>query len=180
METALRGIGLGSEVDKAVLAINRGAEDAAKSAKPIFVNAITSMTISDAMGILKGTDKQAATNYLKRVTSTQLTTAFKPVIGRSLDKTLATKYWGDITTTYNKIPAVQKVNTDLSAYVTQKALDGLFHMIGQEEIKIRENPVARISELLKKVFALQDGSSSKTTSKTSGTKRVTPAPPGRK
>lgn len=156
VEKTLRDIGLGGEVDKAILSINRGAEDAAKSAKPIFVSAIKKMTIRDAMNILKGTDKTAATKYLQQATSTELHNAFKPVIKKSLDKTLATKNWDKIISEYNKIPLVKKVNPDLGEFVTQKALDGLFKMVEKEELKIRKDPVARTTELLKRVFKLQD------------------------
>ncbi len=107
VETKLRNIGLGKEVDKFILTLNRGAEDAAKEAKPIFINAIKQMTVQDAWGILKGEDN-AATEYLKRTTSSQLREKFKPVIANSLDKVEATKYYSNIVTTYNKIPMVEK------------------------------------------------------------------------
>ena len=154
VETKLRQIGMGSEVDKFVMTLNRGAEDAAKGAKPIFISAITSMTIADAWNILKGED-DAATNYLKRTTSTQLMTKFRPVMANSLDKVNATKYYGDVIGTYNKIPFVEKVNPDLKEYATKKAVDGLFFMIAKEEKNIRKDPVARTTELLKKVFGAQ-------------------------
>jgi enolase len=125
--------------------------DAAKEAKPIFVSAIKSMTIQDAWAILKGEDN-AATEYLKRVTSAQLKEKFKPVIQNSLNKVNATKYYGDLVTRYNKIPLVDKVNPDLDDYATDKAIDGLFTMIAKEEKNIRQDPVARTTELLKKVF----------------------------
>ena len=155
VETKLRQIGLGDEVDKFILTLNRGAEEAAKEAKPIFVNAIKAMTIQDAWGILKG-DKDAATQYLMKTTSTQLKAKFQPVIKSALDKTNATKYYGDIITTYNKIPFVEKVNDDLEGYATDKAIEGLFTLIAKEEMNIRKDPLARTSELLKKVFAEQD------------------------
>jgi hypothetical protein len=150
VEKALRDIGMGSLVDKAILSVNRAAEDAAKSAAPIFVDAITSMTIQDALGILKGGDF-AATNYLKGKTTSPLTNAFKPVIDKSLQKVGATKYWSDVFTAYNRF-ATNKINPDLSAFVTSKALDGIFFQVGLEEQKIRKDPVARVSEILKKVF----------------------------
>jgi hypothetical protein len=156
VEDKLRSIGLGKQVDKFVTTLNRGAEEAAKEAKPIFVSAITSMTINDAWNILKGDDKQAATNYLQRATSNQLRAKFSPVIKRALDKTEATKYYADIINTYNKIPLVEKVNPDLQGYATDKAMDGLFFMIAKEEQKIRVDPLARTTELLKKVFKEQD------------------------
>ncbi len=152
VESRLRAVGLGSEIDKAILSINRAAEDAAKEAKPIFVSAIGGMSISDAIGIVKGADN-AATQYLRKTTSVELTSKFKPVIKTSLDKVNATKYWTDLINTYNKIPMVQKMNPDLAAYVTDQAITGLFIMIAKEELKIRKDPVARTTELLKKVFA---------------------------
>jgi hypothetical protein len=154
VEDKLRQIGLGSEVDKFVMTLNRGAEDAAKEAKPIFITAIRSMTIQDAWAILKGED-DAATQYLKRTTSAQLKEKFKPVIQNSLNKVNATRYYGEIVTRYNQIPFVQKVNPDLDDYATDKAIDGLFIMIAKEEKNIRENPIARTTELLKKVFGAQ-------------------------
>ncbi|HEY4650037.1 MAG TPA: DUF4197 domain-containing protein [Pontibacter sp.] len=157
VETTLRKIGLGNEVDRFVMTLNRGAEDAAKSAVPIFVSAIKQMTIQDAWGILKG-DRDAATQYLKRTTSTQLTNAFKPVIRQSLEKTNATKYYADIVNRYNQVPLVQKVNPNLDEYATQKAIDGLFLLVSQEEEKIRENPLARTTELLRRVFTKENQS----------------------
>ena len=150
VESTLRGIGLGSVVDKAILSMNRAAEDAAKSATPIFVDAIKQMTISDALGILKGGDF-AATNYFKQKTTLALTNAFKPVIAQSLDKVNATKYWKDVFSAYNRFSSTP-VNTDLAAYVTGKAVDGIFHEVGLEEQKIRKDPAARVTDLLKKVF----------------------------
>src|SRR5688572_23145245 len=154
VETRLRQIGMGSEVDKFILTLNRGAEDAAKEAKPIFIQAIKEMTIQDAWSILKG-EQDAATQYLKRTTGALLKEKFKPVIQNSLNKVNATKYYGDLVTSYNKIPLVQKVNPDLDEYATDKAIDGLFIMIAKEEKNIRENPLARTSALLKKVFGSQ-------------------------
>ncbi len=154
VEDKLRQIGLGDQVDKFVLTLNRGAEDAAKEAKPIFVNAIKQMTIEDAWAILKG-QPDAATQYLKKTTSTQLSDKFKPVIKNSLDKVNATKYYTDLVTTYNKIPFVEKVNPDLNEYATQRAMQGLFVMIAAEEKKIRDNPLERTTDLLKKVFGAQ-------------------------
>jgi hypothetical protein len=154
VEDKLRQIGLGGEVDKFVMTLNRGAEDAAKEAKPIFIAAIKQMTIQDAWAILRGSDN-AATEYLKRTTSSLLYDKFKPVVQNSLNKVNATKYYGDIVTRYNKIPLVEKVNPDLTDYATNKAMDGLFLLIAEEEKKIRLDPVARTTELLKKVFGTQ-------------------------
>lgn len=154
VEEKLRQIGLGNEVDKFVMTLNRGAEDAAKEAKPIFISAIRSMTIQDAWGILKG-EQDAATQYLKRTTSAQLKEKFSPVIQNSLDKVNATKYYGDLVGTYNKIPFVDKVNPDLNDYATDKAIEGLFVMVANEEKDIRQNPMARTTDLLKRVFGAQ-------------------------
>ncbi len=154
VESRLRQIGLGSEVDKFVLTLNRGAEDAAKEAKPIFIEAVRQMTIQDAWSILKG-ERDAATQYLKKSTSALLKEKFKPIIQNSLNKVNATKYYGDLVNSYNRIPMVQKVNPDLDDYATDKAIEGLFVMIAKEEKNIRENPLARTSELLKKVFGSQ-------------------------
>jgi len=154
VEDKLRQIGLGNEVDKFVMTLNRGAEDAAKEAKPIFISAIKQLTIQDAWAILKGSDN-AATEYLRKTTSAQLYEKFNPVISNSLNKVNATKYYGDIVNTYNKIPLVEKVNPDLDDYATAKAMDGLFMLIAEEEKKIRVDPVARTTELLKKVFGAQ-------------------------
>ncbi|MDX2049127.1 MAG: DUF4197 domain-containing protein [Chitinophagaceae bacterium] len=151
VEQKLRGLGLGKQVDQAILSMNRAAEDAAKSAAPIFINAIKQMSIQDAVGILKGGDF-AATNYLKDKTTIALTEAFRPVIETSLKKVDATKYWNTVFTTYNQFSR-EKVNTDLPAYVTEKALTGIFYQVGQEEQKIRKDPLARTSDILKKVFA---------------------------
>jgi hypothetical protein len=151
VEERLRQIGLGSEVDKFVLTLNRAAEDAARDAKPIFVSAIKQMTIDDAWAILRGED-DAATEYLRRTTSAQLYEKFKPVIAGSLNKVNATRYYSDLVNTYNRIPMVEKVNPDLTDYATTRAIDGLFVLIADEEKKIRQDPVARTTDLLKRVF----------------------------
>jgi len=153
MANTLRSIGLGSQVDKFELSLNRGAEDAAKSAKPIFISAIKQLTFSDVWNILTG-QKDAATQYLKRTTTSQLTTAFMPIMQQSLDKVDATKYYTTLSSTYNKLPLVTPVQTDLNQYATGKAIDGLFTLIAQEEADIRQNPVARTTSLLKKVFGI--------------------------
>lgn len=150
-EKTLRNMGFGAQVDDAVLAMNRAAEDAAKSAAPIFVNAIKQMSIQDAAAILKGSDS-AATLYLKQKTALPLTNVFSPIVKESLGKVDATKYWNSVFTTYNKVPFVKKVNTDLNAYVTEKALAGIFYQVALEEQKIRRNPAAQTTDLLKKVF----------------------------
>jgi hypothetical protein len=151
VEDAVRKIGLGNQVDKFVMTLNRGAEDAAKESKPIFIAAIKAMTIQDAWAILRG-EENAATDYLKRTTSAQLKEKFKPVIQNSLNKVSATKYYGEIVSRYNQIPLVEKVNPNLDDYATDKAIEGLFVMIAKEEKSIRQDPVARTTDLLKRVF----------------------------
>lgn len=152
VEQTLRSVGLGSVADKAILAMNRAAEDAAKQAAPIFINAITSMSIQDGVNILKG-GNNAATNYLKGKTTAALTTAFRPVIQKSLAKVNATEIWNTVFSTYNQLPFTQnKVNPDLTGYVTERALSGIFTSIASEELKIRTDPAAQVTNLLKKVF----------------------------
>lgn len=152
VEKTLRNMGMGNQVDKAILAINRGAEDAVGFAKPIFVDAIQEMTLTDALKIIKG-PKDGATNYFKEKTIQKLVAAFSPSVKSSLDNTGATKYYADIITTYNKLPTTfKKVNPDLTSYVVGKAVDALFDQVAKEEANIRANPVARTSDILKKVF----------------------------
>ena len=152
VEATLRKIGLGGQVDKAILAMNRGAEDAVGAAKPIFVDAIKEMTVTDALGIVRG-NKNAATNYFEEKTSQKLIVAFTPSVKASLDKTNATKYYSDIVNTYNRLPTTfNKVNPDLTSYVVGKAVDALFDEVAKEEANIRESPAARTTDLLKKVF----------------------------
>jgi Protein of unknown function (DUF4197) len=154
VEDKLRQLGMGSEVDRFVLTLNRGAEEAAKEAKPIFISAIKQMTIDDAFAVLKG-QPDAATQFLKRTTSTQLKEKFRPVVQANLDKVNATKYYGELITNYNRIPFVSKVNPNLNEYATDMAIQGLFTMIAKEEKSIRQDPAARTTELLKKVFGLK-------------------------
>ena len=151
METELRNIGMSKKVDEFNESMNRAAEKAANEAKPIFIAAIKGMTVKDAISIVRGADN-AATIYLKNTTSSELIIKFQPIIKTSLDNVNATKYWTNLITIYNKIPLVKKMNPNLTEYVTQKAIDGLFVMIAKEELKIRKDPMARTSELLKRVF----------------------------
>ncbi|ERM81876.1 hypothetical protein P872_06990 [Rhodonellum psychrophilum GCM71 = DSM 17998] len=156
VENTLRQLGLGAEVDRALLAINRGAESAAKEAKPLFINAIKQMTIQDAFAILKG-EPDAASQYLRRSTETQLIALFQPKIQEALNEVGATKYYGDLANGYNSLPLTsRKINPDLKEYVTERAIDGLFKLVMEEERKIRENPLERSTALMKKVFAAQD------------------------
>ncbi|MES2630090.1 MAG: DUF4197 domain-containing protein [Bacteroidota bacterium] len=147
----LRELGMGKKVDEFTLTLNRAAEEAAKEAAPIFLSAVQGITIQDGLGILKG-NEIAATTYLKGKTQTQLTQKFSPVVQRALQKTYATKYWTEIVNIYNRIPTVKKVNPDLNAYATGKAIDGLFFLVGDEETKIRKDPAARVTDILRRVF----------------------------
>jgi hypothetical protein len=151
VEQKLRAIGQGELVDNLIESMNRAAEDAANGAKDVFVPAITNMSLTDAMGILRGAD-DAATTYLNKTTRDELYTKFMPVIEASLDKLGTTDLWNRVFTAYNKIPMVQKINPDLNDFATNKAIDGLFVQIAKQELEIRKNPGARVSDLLKKVF----------------------------
>jgi len=152
VEKTLRSLGMGKLVDDAISSMNHAAEDASKSAAPIFVNAIKTMTVKDGLNILKGPDT-AATAYLRQSATPDLTRAYSPVIDSALQKTGATKYWKDVFETYNKLPTTfSKVDPDLSSYVTQKAINGIFYYVAQEEILIRKDPAAQVTDLLKKVF----------------------------
>ena len=156
VENTLRGMGMNKLCDDVILSLNRAAEDAAKDAKPIFIDAIKKMTLQDATNILLG-QKDAATQYFKRTTSEQLAAKFKPVIKVSLDKVGATKYYATVAAEYNKLPFVKHLNPDITDYATQKTIDGLFIEIAQEELKIRQNlPDTRATPLLQKVFAFAD------------------------
>ena len=148
----LNKLGMNQLVEKAVLAINRGAEDAVGYAKPVFVDAIKQMTIMEAINIVKGS-KDAATQYFKDKTTQKLITAFMPAIKSSLEKVNATKYYGDVVSTYNNFPTtLKKINPDLPSYVAGKAVDALFDQIAKEEANIRANPLARTTDILKRVF----------------------------
>lgn len=155
VDKTLRKYGLGNLADKGLVALNATAEDAVKTATPIFVNAIKGMSFNDARNILMG-DNNAATTYLTNATNTKLYASFNPVIKKSFDKVGAAKIWTQLITKYNQIPLIAKVNPDLTDYVTGEALNGVYKMIAIEEQKIRTNLSARSSGLLQKVFALQD------------------------
>lgn len=148
----IEALGMKSQVDKFVVTLNRSAETATKEAAPIFINAITSMSISDGFTILRG-GENAATTYLKEKTTGQLRIKFKPVVKNAISKVEVTKYWNPVINTYNKIPFIDKQNPDLEDYVTIKAIDGLFLMIAKEEKKIRKDPLARVTDILKRVFS---------------------------
>ena len=155
VDKGLRDIGLSSLADEGLKVLNRAAEDAVKEATPIFVDAVKNMSFTDAKNILMG-NNVAATTYLQSSTSTALYSKFNPVIKNSFAKVGADKVWSNIITKYNSIPLVKKVNPDLTDYTTNKAMEGVFKMIAVEEQSIRTNLGSRTSDLLKKVFALQD------------------------
>lgn len=152
IENTLRDVGLGNMVDKAILQINRGAEDAAGYAKPIFIDAIRNMNLSDAIGLVRNGDT-SATHFFREKTTEKLIAAFTPVIKSSLDKVDATKYYGDLVTKYNNFPTTfKKINPDLTSFVTGKATEALFDLVAKEEKNIRNNFAARTTDILKKVF----------------------------
>jgi hypothetical protein len=151
MESKLRSIGMGKQVDEFVMTLNRAAEEAAKKAAPVFVDAVKQMTITDGLQILRGSDT-AATSYLKKTTTPRLHDDFKPVIKSATQKVDVTRYWNPLISAYNKIPFVTHMNPDLDEYITQRALSGLFYLVSQEETKIRKDPAARVTDILKKVF----------------------------
>jgi Protein of unknown function (DUF4197) len=155
VDTGLRKVGLGSLADEGLKVLNRAAEDAVKEATPIFVDALVNMSFTDAKTILMG-NENSATTYLQNSTSTALYGKFNPVIKNSFTKVGADKVWANIITKYNLIPFVQKVNPDLTDYVTNQAMTGVFKMIAVEEKNIRTNLSSRTSVLLQRVFAMQD------------------------
>jgi hypothetical protein len=152
VDEALRMVGAGEMVDKLVLQLNRSAEQAATQATPIFLSSINQLTINDAVAIISNQQQDAATQFLKRSTTEQLVSAFKPQIRNVLDQIKTDVIYSDVIDYYNKIPFVSPVNSDLSDYVTRRALDGLFVMIAKEEAKIRQNPSAQASSILSRVF----------------------------
>lgn len=157
VKNTLEKIGMTKQVNDFVLSLNRAAEDAAKSATPIFIQAVQNMTIQDALGILKGGDN-AATSYLREKTYAQLKAKFKPIVTQSINKVEVTKYWSPLVSAYNKttlFTGKEQVNPDLEEYITARAIDGLFLLIANEELKIRKDPAARVTDILKKVFANQ-------------------------
>ena len=152
IENTLRNLGFGSMVDKAILQVNRAAEDAAGAAKPIFIDAVKSMSISDAIGLIKNGDT-SATHFFRVKTTDHLIAAFLPIIKNSLDKVDATKYYGDLVSKYNSLPTTfKKLNPDLPGYVTDRATFALFDLVAKEEQNIRQNVAARTTDILKKVF----------------------------
>jgi hypothetical protein len=159
VENALRSVGMGSLCDKFITSLNRAAESAVKEAAPVFVNALSQMTVTDAFNILLGSQQDAATSFFKKTTSSALTARFSPIVQTALGKNNVSTYWTQLTSAYNALPlSNEKVQTDLNAYVTQKAIDGLFVKVADEELKIRQNiGNARSSVILDKVFGWDDG-----------------------
>lgn len=152
IENTLRQIGMGSLVDRTIIQINKAAEEAVGFARPIFLDAVREMTITDALNIIRGS-RDAATQYFRQKTTEKLIAAFMPIVKSSLDKFSATKYYGDMITTYNGFPTtLNKLNPDLPSYVVGKAVDALFDQVAQEEANIRTNAAARSTDILKRVF----------------------------
>lgn len=151
MKAKLIKMGMTKKVNDFEMSLNRAAEEAAKKAAPVFVDAITNMSVQDGFAILKGTDT-AATNYLRKTTYNPLKDKFMPVVKEAIATVKVTSYWTPLATAYNKLPGVKKQNPNLDEYVTNKAINGLMLMIADEEVNIRKNPIARVSDLLKKVF----------------------------
>lgn len=151
MKTKLTSLGMQKKIEEFETSLNRAAEEAAKGAASIFIDAITNMSVADGFAILKGNDT-AATHFLRENTYSPLKTKFKPVVKDAINKVKVTSYWNPLVTKYNKIPGVKKQNPDLEEYVTVKAINGLMLLISDEEAKIRKDPAARVTDLLKKVF----------------------------
>lgn len=151
MKQMLEKIGLKPQVQKLILTLNRAAEESAKKAAPIFLKAVKELTIDDGFQILRGPN-DAATAYLRRKTSGPLTKAFRPVVRSAMEKVEVTKYWNPLVTQYNRIPFMKKVDPNLENYVTERAVSGLFKLIAAEEGKIRKDPAARITDILRRVF----------------------------
>lgn len=155
LDNTLRNVGLGNLSDQGLKMLNRAAEDAVAEATPVFMNAIRELTITDARNILMG-DQVAATNYLKSQTQEELYQRFQPIIENSFAKVGAADVWSNVIQRYNQIPLTQNVNPDLTDYVTQEALKGVFVMLEIEERQIRDRVGMRKTDLMRKVFALQD------------------------
>ncbi len=151
MREKLIKLGMQKKVEEFETSLNRAAEEAAKKAGSVFLDAITKMSLSDGFAILKGADT-AATNFLRKTSYSPLYTQFLPIVKEAIAKVKVTSYWNPLVTKYNKIPGVKKQNPDLNDYVTKKAANGLFVLIADEEAKIRKDPMARVTDLLKKVF----------------------------
>ena len=155
MKAKLLKMGMEKKINEFETSLNRAAEEAAKKAAPVFTNAIVKMSVSDGFAILNGADT-AATNYLRKTTYSPLETEFLPIVKEAINTVKVTSYWNPLVTTYNKLPGVKKQNPDLDKYVTNKAINGLMILIADEETKIRKDPMARVTDLLKKVFGKKE------------------------
>jgi hypothetical protein len=151
MKEKLLKLGFSGKIEEFELSLNRAAEEAALNASPVFIDAIKKMSVQDGFAILKGNDT-SATNYLRKTTYAPLKEKFMPVVQAAIEKVSVTKYWNPLVTAYNRLPGVTKQNPDLDEYVTNKTINGLMILIADEETKIRRNPAARVTDLLKKVF----------------------------
>ncbi|MES2513001.1 MAG: DUF4197 domain-containing protein, partial [Bacteroidota bacterium] len=151
MKERLTQLGFQKQITDFETSLNRAAEEATKTAAPVFLNAITNMSISDGFAILNGNDT-AATHFLREKTTASLKQSFSPTVTDAINKVKVTSYWSPLITTYNKIPGIEKQNPNLTDYVTDKAINGLMMMIAKEETKIRQDPMARVTDILKKVF----------------------------
>ena len=158
VKNKLKDIGFEGKINEFEMSLNRAAEKACEQAAPIFVNAVKNMTVQDAMGILKGGDT-AATSFLRKTTSNDLKSKFRPVVKDAIEKVQVTKYWEPLITKYNQVTMLtggEKVNPDLNEYVTERAVHGVFKLVASEEKKIRKDPVARVTDILKKVFGSKE------------------------
>lgn len=157
VESALRAVGMNKLCDQFIASMNHAAESAVKEASTVFVNSLSKMTVNDAFNILLSRQQDAATNYFKKTTSSELTTKFSPIIQSAMGKNNVSTYWNQLTSAYNNLPLGNKIETDLTAYVTQRAIYGLFVKVADQELKIRKNiGGARNSGILDKVFGWVD------------------------
>ena len=154
MKVKLTKMGMTKKITEFETSLNRAAEEAALKAAPVFIDAITNMSLQDGFAILKGVDT-AATNYLRKTTYSPLKDKFMPIVKEAVAKVKVTSYWLPLATAYNKLPGVKKQNPNLDEYLTNKAINGLMLLIADEEIKIRKDPMARVTDLLKKVFGFK-------------------------
>ncbi|WP_312134420.1 DUF4197 domain-containing protein [Sphingobacterium sp.] len=157
VESALRAVGMGNLCDQFIMSMNRAAETAVKEASSVFVGSLSRMTVTDAFNILLSGQQDAATQFFKRSTTAELTTRFSPIIQSAMGKNNVSTYWNQLTSAYNKLPLGNKIETDLTAYVTQRAIAGLFVKVADQELKIRQNlGGSRNSSILNKVFGWAD------------------------
>lgn len=157
VESALRSVGMGNLCDQFITSMNRAAESAVKEASSVFVNSLSRMTVNDAFNILLSGQQDAATQFFKTSTSAELTERFSPIINQSMNANQVSTYWTQLTSAYNQLPLGSKIETDLTAYITQRAIDGLFVKVADQELKIRQNlGGTRNTNVLKYVFGWAD------------------------